>query len=272
MSYGLTDDVLCRAMGPAPGRFLLALIARCVNKRDGYARPSLRYLVERSGYSRRTVVHYITYLKAVGALIVTERPGRPSEYRIADPTRAGAALVSDAPPVQELHAGGGAGAAPEPIRNQEKNPPHAPTARRRRAHALRRGAASPSRPRPDGLEDGPVAGPAGGRGRRGDPRIPTLIAAFVSLHAEALGQAYLVHGGRDGAHLKRALKTYGEDQITVAMESYFADRKGWRSFPPSIPHFIGRVALLLSAARPAAPEPDFDAARKIRDRLARGAS
>jgi hypothetical protein len=247
MSFELTHEVIRHATGPGPGRLLLVIIADCVNKGDGYAWPSLQYLVARSGYSRRTVVEHLARLREVGALKVTQRPGRPNHYVIGDVTRAGTARVHTTAGGQELH-GGGAGAAPEQGKNQEENP-DAPAARRRFAAAKRRGGRSlRSRGAGSSAPPTPHTEPPD-ETRRAGSRVPTLIGTFVRLHHEKLGQPYPPAWARDGACLKRALQTWEPADIERAMTMYFDDRDARLQFGADVPAFVKRVPTLLARDR-----------------------
>ena len=91
-----------------------------------------------------------------------------------------------------------------------------------------------------------------------DGRVNVLLDAFCRLHVETLHEPYLVVGGRDGRHLKDALRLYQDaDHITVAMRAYFRDEKGLRDFPASVPHFVGRIAFLRSRSGSIGPAPTY---------------
>src|SRR5262249_7806040 len=82
---------------------------------------------------------------------------------------------------------------------------------RRRAHAQRRHPSLRAADSPGDQNHAP------------DPRVRSLIAGFCQVHQAALGQPYLVMGGRDGTALKRALRMWDEPALTATLQRYFAD-------------------------------------------------
>jgi hypothetical protein len=79
-----------------------------------------------------------------------------------------------------------------------------------------------------------------------DPNVPDLIAVFVGLHHETLSQPYLPNWARDGACLKRAVRTWKRPDIERAMTVYFSERDARLQFGADIPAFVKRIATLLA--------------------------
>jgi hypothetical protein len=107
---------------------------------------------------------------------------------------------------------------------------------RRRAHA---------QPRHPSLR---AADSPGDQNNAPDPRVRSLIAGFCQVHQAALGQPYLVMGGRDGAALKRALRMWDEPALTATLQPYFADP--WAlDHGPTIPKWVSQIPSLLRQAQ-----------------------
>jgi replicative DNA helicase len=88
----------------------------------------------------------------------------------------------------------------------------------------------------------PDGAPSAGGRKETNPGIKVVIGAFVAAHQKYLGTPYVVHGGRDGAALKRLLTQYSLNQVLACLPAYFADRKGIERLGAHIHLFAGRVA------------------------------
>jgi Helix-turn-helix domain len=105
-----------------------------------------------------------------------------------------------------------------------------------------------------------------------DPRIRSLLDAFCERHAETLGQPYRVCGGRDGKHLKDALKLYDEPTIRRTLDAYFADRAARLRFGASVPQFVAGIATLAARTPVRPPVRNFTAERFAEEEAAERAA
>jgi hypothetical protein len=72
------------------------------------------------------------------------------------------------------------------------------------------------------------------------------------VHAEYLGEPYRVCGGRDGKHLKDALRLYDAATIERTLAAYFADRSARLRFGANVPQFVAQIATLAARTAPGA--------------------
>ena len=105
-----------------------------------------------------------------------------------------------------------------------------------------------------------------------DPRIRVLLAAFCERHLEALGQPYLVRGGRDGAYFRAALRTHDEATIQQTLAAYFADRPARLRFGAGVPQFVGQIATLAARTPIRPPVRNFTAERWAEEEAAERAA
>ena len=224
-------------------RYVLLAIAERANT-GGRAWPSLADLVRRTGLCRRTVIKCIAEARRHGELLV-ERRGRHIVYEIP----LGARCTSCTSPSDGSGARDALRGAPDAPRGAPHTPgtDHAPTtnqdapaARRRSAYAQRRARGS-LRSKPTGSQSEPSD-----RTAPRDPRIRSLIVAFCQSHRDALDQPYPPAWARDGACMKRALKTWEPADIEKAMTVYFNDRDARLRFGADVPAFVKRIPTLLA--------------------------
>ena len=237
-------------------RYVLVALADRANTR-GRAWPSLADLVRRTGLCRRTVIKCIAEARRQGELLV-EHTGRHNTYEIP----AGDRCTLCTSPSDASGARGACRGAPDAPRGAPHAPGtdheptknhHAPAARRRftaakrqRGRSLRSPGAGSSDPTPDRpVRPSPQTDPSD-QTTRPDSRIPALIGTFVRLHRETLDQPYPPAWARDGACMKRALKTWEPADIEKAMTVYFTDRDARLQFGADVPAFVKRIPTLLA--------------------------
>jgi len=59
-----------------------------------------------------------------------------------------------------------------------------------------------------------------------DPRVKAFIDFFCTAYAEALGRPYVVNGAKDGATVKRLLRSLSLDELQRAAGAMFCDEWG----------------------------------------------
>jgi hypothetical protein len=252
MSYRLVGEVFkcCRGTSlKSPERLVFLALADRKNSKSGKCCPSITTLCAMTGYNRTTVLRALSGLEKGGHLTIKRRRRQTSLYVLHPIALEVAQPDFKEPVLKSLSAQLRSRSATcvvaerdteprrEPGRNQEV-PADAPAAHRR--------AAASRRPR------------KGARSEPPDGRVKALLDEFYRLHLEALHEPYRVVGGRDGKHLKDALRGYQDaDRIRIAMRAYFRDEKGLRNFPASVPHFVGRIAFLLSRSEALGPAPTY---------------
>jgi Helix-turn-helix domain len=249
MSFPVLAKVLRAVQGTTlthVERLVLITLADCTNRTTGRCNPTVSYLGAVAGADRATVHRSLARLKQWGIVASAGRHRRSSLYTI-NPAALGShcATLSRASKGRTVRRGGshhatlGVAQCDSNLEgNQERNRYRTPT-----AHGSL-GALAPDSPAPD-------SGPRKPRrpGAPPDRRVPALVAAFAAAHEGALGQPYLVAGGRDGAALKRALRTWGAPELTATLDPYFADP--WtRDHGPTIAKWVGQVASLLARRAP----------------------
>lgn len=229
-------------------RLVLLALAHHANN-DGVCWPSVPRLERWSRLARSQVQRCLRQLEHQGAITVFRRGGgrgHPNWYTVASPETAApcgpltrterAAASSKGPHLRTERA---APCGPNVQERSQERPlfADAPAARRRVAARKRARKTNPDHPP--------------------DPRVRLLLERFVAAHRQALGTAYLVRGGRDGTHLKRALATYDQATIARAIEAYFAEARARRTYGASVPLLVARIGTLASpraSIRPALPE------------------
>jgi hypothetical protein len=225
-------------------RSVLAFLAFRADDDTQECWPSIKNIAHCTKLDRRTVQRDLRTLETRELLATRPGVGRTqvSRYVVCPAARRPKKAAPTPPFPREKAASdpikGGTGAALNLQGTVSKDPADAPAAHRRVAasHKTRKG---PRTAPPDG-------------------RIKTLLDEFCEQHRQALHQPYRVVGGRDGKQLQEALRLYQDaDQIRTAMHTYFCDEKELHAFPPSVPHFVGRIAFLLSRSGPISPAPTF---------------
>jgi hypothetical protein len=249
--WRLVTAVLDRSRARLSARLVLLALAERAD-RHGRCWPTINDLCARTRLNPASVVRALHTLERLGELQVTRQHRRTNQYEIVIPEPAAVRVAKCDPNSDTV---GSQNATPrvancdaqgrklriQPVREPVREPSDAPAARRRFASAkLRTG--SPSRPAgPDGVQT-----EASDRPRTGDGAVPSLIAAFGRLHRAALGQPYPAAWGRDGACLKRALRTWDAATIERGMGRYFDDRAARLAYGADVPAFTKRLATLLA--------------------------
>ena len=240
-------------VGPVARMVLVAIAERINNKRSA-GRASLTDLARRSGASRAAVVRSLRLLEARGELRIERRAGQPNQYALTLADRSRSETSVGARPVSERDRSG-LGAIPDQSRSETRTGGTGGTGSlrvRTSAHTRRRSAAR-TEPTPD-------------------PRIRSLLDAFCERHTETLGQPYRVCGGRDGKHLKDALRLYDEPTIRRTLDAYFADRTARLRFGASVPQFVAQIATLAARTPDRPPLRNFTAERWAEEEAAERAA
>jgi DNA-binding transcriptional regulator YhcF (GntR family) len=255
MSYRLMVAVLYHSQGSAVERLILVALAERANTKTGRCWPSVQELCARTRYHRTTVLRALRQLEKRGELAITVRRRRGNLYRITLPEMAQPYVaerdlrrrISKSRSATRMVAesdSSGRGERLQPVREPVKEPVRgadAPAARQRFAAAKhRRGRSLRS--------SGPTSAAIGPSDRTDppDPQVTSLIAGFRQLHLMAIGQPYPPAWGRDGACLKRALRTWDAAAIERAMRHYFDDRDARLQFGADVPAFVRRIPTLLA--------------------------
>jgi len=252
--------VLYRSQGGPVERLVLVALAERANEKTGRCWPSVQELCARTRYHRTTVLRALRQLEKRGELAITVRRRRGNLYRITLPEMAQPYVaerdlgrrISKSRSATRIVAesdSSGRGERLQPVREPVKERVRgadAPVAHQRRAHARHRFPAASGDS--DRLPPTPSAASASRGSRTPDPAIKRLLDAFCAAHRAALGQPYLVRGGRDGRHLKDALQQYDEPTILRAIPLYFAERQSMTRVGARIPLFVDRIATLTGPA------------------------
>lgn len=203
--------------GPQDQRDLLMLLAIADHANDdGVCWPSVQLLANKSRCSRSTAYRTMKRLYEAGFL---------SGVPVYRETTTLTVLLPDSPPVS----------APE-------NRAAVSRCETVESHGVRQ-------LQSQGLTDRTIIEPSGNHHSRrrvakapADPRVTTLLKAFTVAHQQALQQPYLVRGGRDGSHLKDALRHYDEATILKALPLYLAEPS---KIAINVPNFVAKIASLI---------------------------
>ena len=254
MSFSMIKAVLDRSQARKTARLVLIELANLADK-AAICFPTVEYLCARTGFHRTTIMRVLGELESDGPLVIERQHRHANRYRITLP-EPGVFRVAESdstadslgshratPGVAQSDTGGRVERL-HTIKDTVKNPSHAPAARRRFAAAKHRAGGSLR-------SSGPTGPKITTSDRTPDPRVADLIAVFRQLHLDALGQPYLLAWARDGACLKRALRTGTWDLAAIerAMRHYFDDRDARLTYGADIPMFVKRIPTLLARDR-----------------------
>jgi hypothetical protein len=255
MSFPMIKAVLDRSQARKTARLVLIELASLADE-AAICFPTVEYLCARTGFHRTTIMRVLGELESDGLLVIERQHRHANRYRISLPEPGVFRVVeSDStadslgshratPGVAQSDTGGRVERL-HTIKDTVKNPSHAPAARRRFAAAKHRAGGSLRSSGPTGPKTRPSD-----RTEHPDPNIPDLIAVFVRLHHETLSQPYLPNWARDGACLKRAIRTWKRPDIERAMTVYFSERDARLQFGADIPAFVKRIPTLVARDRP----------------------
>jgi hypothetical protein len=235
------ERVLNHSQTRGADRAVLFIVAYHAHDDGSGAHPSLDRLAQESGRGRVTVWRSLRRIEALGELRVVsggEGTGDTNRYTVTIAHAPGRISRCDASCRREgLHGETLLAARRVSERNKKgftlKPEPSgtntSPSERDRRppAAAARRSDSSARSP---------------------DSRIPPCLDAFATAHQKALGQPYPVVGGRDGAALRRALRTWEPAVMTATLPAYFADP--WTcEHGPTVAKWVGMLPSLLHQTR-----------------------
>ena len=228
MSMWALEAVFGRSLARGADRLVLLVIADRADE-HGCCWPGVEYIARRALLGVSTTYRSLTRLEERGCLAIEHRPGRTNRYTMTDPA---------------------------PLSTRDPSQPGTPLGLRETPPGLRKTPLNPG-PNPSVSHKSPQVRAArgtrdarhNGRTKRTpDPRIPRLISAFAEEHRKVLGTPYVVAGGRDGASLKRALRTFDEPAIRGVLPAYFADRRSIDRLGARVPLFVDRIATLTAAS------------------------
>lgn len=234
MGVRMTDNCRFAPVSPTE-KLVLLVLADCHNDETGRCFPGLAYLSTVTGLNRRTIQSAIQKLEAAGVIRVRRGRGSVnSTYQLPSrsyPDQRTKHADEPAALVHEIHYGGASAPpqeviemhqrddprSPKPEWNQNKEPENNQNEFSSERSAIRSplelsssvsagGASSPSR-RGRLTRAQRRAGKAKGKDKNvADPRFHDIVTRWHEAYQTVTGEAYILHGGRDGAALKRFLQ------------------------------------------------------------------
>jgi hypothetical protein len=244
MGVRMTENCRFAPVSPTE-KLVLLVLADCHNDETGRCFPGLAYLSTVTGLNKRSVQRAVHKLEAAGVIRVQRGAGTTSStYRL--PSRPYAHQRTDTPgglgtPATESHHGDDSVSSPEvtvchhsggikspkPEENQNKEPENNQKRSSSERFAIRsalelsssafasaEGSSPPSRKgeltraqrREHKAKGNARANASASASSTADPRFHDIVTRWHATYTEHTGEAYIFHGGRDGAALKRFLQ------------------------------------------------------------------
>lgn len=251
MGVRMTDNCRFAPVSPTE-KLVLLVLADCHNDETGRCFPGLAYLSKVTGLTRRGIQKAINKLETAGIIHVQRGNGVSSTYQLpASPyadqrttfTREPDAPVNEGRPTDEpcsppganvVHGRGECG-SPKPEENQNREPENNLNGSFSERSAIRKtpelGSSPSSRSRKEGHTHARHHKGKGNARDAADPRFHPIITQWHEAYHAETGEAYILHGGRDGAALKRFLQSAASvtpddfmERARAAWARYKADR------------------------------------------------
>lgn len=234
MGVRMTDNCRFAPVSPTE-KLVLLVLADCHNDETGRCFPGLAYLSKVTGLTRRSVQRAIVKLEAAAIICVQRGAGtRNSTYKLPSHPYANRrtqvgddcnALATEShhgddtvsPPEVTVRHHGGDTPSPKPEYNQNREPENNQKGSSSERSAIRSTLELSSSISADGSSIPLRKGKLTRAQRRefkskgndknvADPRFHEIVTRWHDAYATHTGEAYIFHGGRDGAALKRFLQ------------------------------------------------------------------